>query len=98
MEDGGMKSTRPVKVIVKQDEEAPIEKSVLATHILEISRAMKKLMNAGINRDAVILLTFDRCKPAGHGFRRVKPSKATIRAVFNALADLEREYCRRSTP
>lgn len=78
--------------VVKQDEQKPVERGVLAQAIVNISSAMNKLLASGLNRDAVIILTAHTVKPVNRF--GAKPGMADIRAVFNALAELEREYCK----
>ncbi len=73
-----------VKVNVIHGEQ-PVERNVLAQAIVEISGAMRKLTASGLNRDAVIVLVRDKLNGIG---------KREIRLVFDALADLEREFCR----
>ena len=83
------------KAIIEQDKEKPIEKLVIADHILEIGRAMKRLVESGLNRHAILVLVHENCKAAGSRFQRKKPSMDTVRVVFNSLADLERQYCKK---
>jgi hypothetical protein len=75
-----------VKDIVKvvQDKEAPVEKEVLATAILQISGSVKKLYASGLNRRAVIALLADD----------TKLGKGTISTVLNSLGDLAKTYTR----
>lgn len=72
------------KVVVKQDEEAPIEKGVLAEAIIKISAAAEILRRSGLSEKAIIVLLADKTKIA----------KGTIEAVLNGLTDLRREYTR----
>lgn len=73
------------KVNVTQKAEAPVERNVLAQAIVDISSAMKKLTASGLTRNAVIVLVHDRLQCVG---------KRDIGYVFDALADLERQFCR----
>jgi hypothetical protein len=75
---------RKKKVVVQQDPEKPVDKGVLAAHIIEISRGVSKLLNTGINRRAIVALLYDS----------TKLPKSTISAVLDGITDLERDYCR----
>lgn len=44
------------KLTVTQDAETPVEVSVLAKSIVDISQAAKRLTQSGLNRKAVIVL------------------------------------------
>ncbi len=44
------------KVIVKQDDEKPVSKEVLAKAIVDLSSAAKRLASSGLNRKAVVIL------------------------------------------
>src|SRR5271157_3011824 len=71
-----------IKAIVVQDEEAPVEKPVLATAIVVISDAMKKLEKSGLNRKGVIALINDD----------TKLGKGTIETVLLSLGNLAKTY------
>jgi hypothetical protein len=71
------------KIIVKQDEQKPIPKEVLAKSIVEISAAFRALRASGINRRGIIALVAHSTK-LGFG---------TIDTVLSALEDLRRDYC-----
>lgn len=81
---------KEVKFILEQDPQKPIEKSILAKAILEISGGMRKLLNSGINREAVVILLHAKVGQQGgiHG-----TSKSSVRAVLDGIAQLERDYC-----
>lgn len=80
-----MKPTKQVtRAKIIQDEEKPVERPVLATAIVEISRAMTKLLDGGLNERAVVCLVHDAC---GVG-------KPDIRAVLSSLKTLHRDFCR----
>lgn len=72
------------KINVVQDPEKPVERNILATAIIEVSRAMKNLRCTGLTRDAIVVLVKDR---TGLG-------KGTIETVIDCLAQLEREFVR----
>jgi hypothetical protein len=55
---------------------------VLATAIVSISDAVKKLYDGGLNRRAVVALIADD----------TKLGKGTIEAVLNSLLDLRKTY------
>lgn len=81
------------KVIITP-EEPPVERGVLASAIVEISSAMRKLLAGGITRDAVIILVSHKVKALGGKYSaKSKPSIGVIRIVFDALAELEKEFC-----
>ncbi len=75
---------KSAKVKVTRDPEKPVERNVLAQAIVDIAAAMKKLTYGGVNRDAIVILVHDQ----------TKLPKRDIVAVFNALQDLERQFCR----
>lgn len=62
----------------------PMEKTVLAKSIADISEAMKKLSASGLNRVGIIALIKDK---TGMG-------RGVIVTVLNALEDLRHTYCR----
>lgn len=74
-----MKKTA-IKVV--QDEAKPIEVSVLAKAITDISVAAKRLSQSGLNRKAVIVLI---AHDSGLG-------QGVVRAVLDSLTDLQRTY------
>lgn len=76
---------KAVTVRVEQDKNAPVEQSVLAQAIVDISHAMRVLTSSGMNRKAIVIL-------AAHSSGQ---SQAKVLAVMNALEGLEREYVRR---
>ena len=78
--------------VVKQDEQKPVERNVLAQAIVDISRSIKKLTSSGLDKSAIITLVAARVK-SPHKFGK-KPGKGDIEAVFNALASLEKDYIR----
>lgn len=71
-------------VVVKQDEDTPIAKEVLADAIVKISSAVEALRRSGLNERAIIVLVSDKSKI----------SKGVIETVLDGLADLRAAYCR----
>lgn len=70
------------KVVVKQDDEAPIERVVLAKAIVDMSAAVERLRRSGLNDRAIIVLVSDKTKIA----------KGTIEDVLDGLASLSATY------
>lgn len=69
--------------VVKVDPgDPPIERSVLASSIVELSKAAKKLLSGPLNERAIVLLLHDS---SGVG-------KPDVRAVLTSLWTLERDY------
>lgn len=71
-----------VEVIQPPPPEKPIERPVLATAIMEISKAFRTLNQSGLNKKAIVVLV---AHLAGQ-------SQSTVRSVLDALSNLEREY------
>lgn len=72
-------------ITVEQDPDAPVEKPVLAQAIVDISRAMNRLSDSGLNRRAIVALVYDS----------TKLPKGTIEIVLNSLDRLARDYCKK---
>lgn len=71
------------QLVVKQDEEKPVTKEVLAKSIADIGIAMRHLRATGLNRTAILVLVKHRTNvPMG-----------TIDAVIESLENLKRDYC-----
>jgi hypothetical protein len=70
-------TTRP-----HRKDEKPVTKEILATSIIAISDAVKKLYDSGLNRRAVVALIADD----------TKLGKGTIDAVLDSLLDLRKTY------
>lgn len=70
------------KVLVTQDSEDVVEKTVLAKAILDMSAAMKKLSASSLNRRAIVCLVHDACNVG----------KPDIRAVLDSLESLQKDY------
>ncbi len=83
-EEGSYACVRPAHVTysIKQDDQAPVEKEVLAAAIVSISAAVKKLYESGLNRKAVVALIADD----------TKLGKGTIDTVLASLLDLRKTY------
>jgi hypothetical protein len=86
-EEGSYACIRPAHdaysgVIYKKDPSMPVTKEVLATSILQISDAVKKLYDSGLNRHAVVALLADD----------TKLGKKTIETVLDSLLDLRKTY------
>lgn len=76
-------------VEVIQDEENPMPVEILAEHIKAISEGVKKLMAGPLNEKAIVLL-IQHAIPGTAGVR-----VTDIRAVLNALENLERVYLKK---
>ena len=89
-EEGSYACVRPAHVawakahsgttVVQPD--PPVDKKVLATAIVQISQAVEKLYNSGLNRKAVIALIADD----------TKLGKGTIDTVLSSLLSLQKTY------
>lgn len=73
-------------VEVTQDDEAPVPVKVLAQSILEIAKAAKKITQAGLKEETLVLLIHDY----------TKLSRANVRAVLRCLPDLAEIYLEKS--
>jgi len=78
-----VRSNRTVKVKIEQDEEAPIERRVLAVEIMKISAALSHLLDSGLNERAIVALVADA----------TDVGRPDIRAVLTSLKTLHREFC-----
>jgi len=74
----------PYKARIVQDEESPVEKDVLATAIVQISSAMKRLSKSGINRKGIVALVNDD----------TKLGKGLIETVLISLENLAKNYAK----
>lgn len=83
---------KKVKVVVTQDPERPIEKNVLATAIVEISQAVKRLERSGLTLDAVVILTQHNCRSTAK-YGQNKPCMAEVREVLRSIGELSERYC-----
>lgn len=74
----------PKKTVAKvvQNQEQPIETSVLAKAIVDIGAAAKRLSQSGLNRKAVVLLI---AHDAG-------VSQSAVKAVLDSLTNLQATY------
>jgi hypothetical protein len=80
-EEGSYGCVRPAHEAYRKGEK-PVTKEVLATSIVAISDAVKKLYDGGLNRRAVVALIADD----------TKLGKGTIETVLNSLLDLRKTY------
>lgn len=76
-----------MKPKVIQDPAKPIEREVLAAYIIEMSRAVQRLAASGLNHEAICILTQHK---SGVGM-------GNVRAVLDALAELESAYPRKAS-
>ncbi len=76
-----MKKNQPLQV--SQDADAPIEKTVLAKAIVDISAAVTALKKNGLNRRGIIIL-------AAHSS---KQPQYVVRDVLDGLEQLKKDYC-----
>jgi len=74
-----------MKVTVKQNDDAPVAAEVLATAIIDISDAMRKVNTSGLKRKAIVALIHDQSKI----------SKRAIEIVLNNLESLRQDWCSR---
>jgi hypothetical protein len=81
------------KAVVKQNEENPIEVSVLADAIVAMDIAVRKAFSSGLNEKAIVCLIYDMLPQSMRGGKIA--NKAAIRAVIESLKDLRAEYCTR---
>lgn len=75
--------TTPANVVVKQDEQAPVDVEILAAAIIKLDAAAQKLTTAGLSQDAIVVLLHDL----------TKVGKPDIRYVLNGLSQLRKRYC-----
>ena len=75
-------------VEVKQDPLNPIKDTILAEAIVRVSKAAAQLNASGLNRRAIIVLIHDAL-PSG----RNRPGMTAIRAILDAMEELEGRYC-----
>ena len=77
---------RSRRVVIEQGDE-PVEKTILAKAIVDISRAALALERGGLTRRAIVLLVSDATKG--------KVGRDAVGHVLDALRDLEATYCTR---
>ena len=75
--------TKTTTVKVEQTLDNPIEPTVLAQAIIDISEAMKKLAKSGLNRKAIIILVAKDSNQYMH----------TVEKVMDSLENLRKTYC-----
>lgn len=71
------------KLTVQQLPEAPVEKTVLAKAITDISAAFNALKKSGLNRRGVIILAAQSSKQPQY----------VVESVLNSLEQLRKDYC-----
>lgn len=76
---------RVEKLVVKQKDDEPLERPVLATAIRDISRGFNALRQSGLNEEAIITLVHRSC-------RTYQVGREEISAVIRSLASLEQDY------
>lgn len=81
-----MKKKSDITIVHKPD--APIATEILAKHIAEVSRGMKRIMNGPLGHNALVLLLQDAC--GGRG----AIAQADINLVLKNLPRLEELYIR----
>jgi hypothetical protein len=72
--------------VVKQSEEKPVTKEILAEAIASIGKAADQLLRSGMNERAIVVLI--------HDLLNAKVGKNDIRLVLRSLPELRRTYCR----
>jgi hypothetical protein len=72
--------------VVKQSEENPVIREILAEAIVKIGKAAEQLQRSGINERAIIVLL--------HDYLNAKVGKNDIKLVLHALPELQRMYCK----
>lgn len=70
------------RVNIKQNEDNPVPKDILAEAIVKMSKAVQDLKRSGLNEKAIIVLVQDI----------TKLPKSDIRAVLNAQYQLAKDY------
>lgn len=78
-----VRPTKPPKNLTVQQPEPPIECTVLAEAIVEISKAAKRLNESGLNRKAIVALIHDYSAMG----------KKDIGIVLDSLEALAEMYC-----
>lgn len=71
------------KLVVAQVPDAPVEKTVLAKAIVDISAAMTALSKSGLNRRGIVILAAQSSKQPQY----------VVQDVLNALEQLRKDYC-----
>jgi hypothetical protein len=84
-----MPKNSPIKIT--QTEEVPMPVVVIAGHVAEISKGIKKLQSGPMN-DRALFLLIQHAIPAQRGGA---VSIRTIKAVIQGINDLERTYLKK---
>lgn len=75
------------QVNVVQDPDKPVATEIMAQAIVDIDKAFKSILNAGLNRNALVVLLYHAT--AG------SVNKTQINHVLDAMDDLRKTYCTR---
>lgn len=84
VDEGWLLTSEGVKIVTARA--ALLDPDTLADRLKSISSGMKKILDGGLNRRALVVLLQD-C---------TGQSKTTINAVLDGLRDIEKNYCRRT--
>lgn len=90
-----MKKTKPVTVVVKQDENAPVAMDILAASIIAISHGIKKLLTGPFKEDALLLLIQHAAPTVKVGWKSTPLTKKEIKAVLDGISQLEATYLKK---
>jgi hypothetical protein len=75
----------PLKVLIKKDDNEPIEKEVLERAIIEISKGVIGLNKSGLIREDLLVLIARRC-------RQNKVTKSQVGYVLEGIDKLVKDY------
>lgn len=84
------KAASPLKI--KQNDDSPVPTEVLAEAIVAISAGIKELRKTRLNDKALFLLIQNAAPSIGGKYRYAPLSIKTIKAVFDGIENLEREF------
>lgn len=82
---------KTVRVNVVQDKEHIVEQNVLATAIVEISKAVKRLERSGLTFNAVVILTQHNCKSLTK-YGNDRPGMSAVREVLRSIGELTERF------
>lgn len=71
------------KAVIVQELNAPVAAEVLAKSIIEIDKAVKAMLNAGLKRETIVVLIHDMSVLA----------KRDVRLVLDCLDGFKAEWC-----
>lgn len=77
------------KVKILQDDKKPIATEIIAANIQAIAQGMRNLRRGSLNERALVVLLYEAIPKGG------KVAHREIRAVLNAMDDLERLYVKK---